>query len=275
MKKLFSSQTLVIIVFCTFLMSTFYVAVRLIVAPSGPASPVQDIAVKSDYALMLLQCALGMVVMLLPGILQRKAHIAIPSSMVIAYAVFLFCAVYLGEVHYFYFRIPHWDTMLHTFSGFALGAIGLSIIGLLNKSKSVPISLSPAFVAIFAFCFAIAIGVVWEIYEFAVDSAAGLNMQKYALESGELLVGRAAIADTMKDLIVDSLGALVISIVGYISMKRKEGWLEKMQIRRGIPSPVPQPVYAIQKQAHIIPKAQPVVVAVGNSIITENVRHAV
>jgi len=114
----------------------------------------------------------------------------------ITFALFLFCGVYLGEVHDFYFRIPHWDTMLHVFSGFALGAIGFSIIGLVNKSDSVPVSLSPAFVAIFAFCFDVALGALWEIFEFAADTIAGLNMQKHTLENGEMLAGRAALADT-------------------------------------------------------------------------------
>jgi uncharacterized membrane protein YjdF len=275
MKKLLNSKTLVRFTFLTFLASTIYIAMRLILSPSSPASPEQNFAVKSDYALMLLQCVLGMAVMLLPGILQRKAQITIPSGMLIAFAVFLYCAIYLGEVHYFYFRIPHWDTMLHTFSGFALGAVGLSIIGLLNKSESVPMSLSPAFVAIFAFCFAVSIGVIWEIYEFAVDSIAGLNMQKYALESGELLNGRAALADTMKDLIVDSLGALTISIVGYVSMKRKAGWLDRLQIKRNNPALVPQPVYAIQYQAQPVPEPNPVIALAENSLVPENIRFAV
>jgi uncharacterized membrane protein YjdF len=275
MKKLFNSKALVRFVFGTFLISTIYIVIRLILAPSGPASPEQDVGVKSDYALMLLQCVLGMTVMLLPGILQRKVKITIPSGMVIAYAIFLYCAVYLGEVHYFYFRIPHWDTMLHTFSGFALGAIGLSIMGLLNKSKSVPVSLSPAFVAIFAFCFAVSIGVIWEIYEFTMDSVAGLNMQKYILESGEILIGRAALADTMKDLIVDSLGALTISIVGYVSMKHKSGWLDRMQIMINRPAPVPQPVFVFQKQLLLAPQPQPAMMIAENSSIHEDYSFAV
>jgi len=122
--------------------------------------------------------------------------------------------------------------MLHAFSGFALGAIGLSILGLVNKSESVPVSLSPAFVAIFTFCFAVALGVLWEIFEFAADSIAGLNMQKHTPESGEMLVGRMALADTMKDLLMDSLGAFVISVIGCISVKRKAGWLDRMQIKK-------------------------------------------
>jgi len=245
MKKLFNSKTVVGFVFLSLLVSVIYIAIRLILAPSGAGFPDQGIRVKSDYILMLLQCFLGMVVMLLPGILQRKLKIAIPSGMLVAFAIFLFCGVYLGEVHYFYFRVPHWDTMLHTFSGLSLGAVGLSIIRILNKSESVPISLSPAFVAIFAFCFAVTIGVVWEIYEFTVDTIADLNMQKYITESGEVLVGAAALADTMKDLIVDSLGALVISIIGYVQMKNKAGWLERIQIRRSCPAPTPELTYAL------------------------------
>ena len=255
MKKLLNSKTLVMLVFSTFLVTTLYIAIRLIFAPSSPISPGQDVRLKSDYALMLLQCVLGMIVMLLPGILQRRLKLVIPSGMVIAFAVFLYCAVYLGEVHYFYFRIPHWDTLLHIFSGFALGAVGLSVLGLLNKSDSVPVSLNPAFVAIFAFCFAVSLGTIWEIYEFTVDSIADLNMQKYMMESGEALVGQAALMDTMKDIIVDTLGALAISITGYVSMKRKTGWLERLQLRIVRPVPAPLPVYALQGQTTCTPQA--------------------
>jgi len=275
MKKLFNYKTLVRLVFVTLFISTVYIAIRLIIAPSGSTSPEQDFAVKSDYALMLLQCVLGLVVMLLPGVLQRKLKIIIPSGMHIAFALFLYCAVYLGEVHYFYFRIPHWDTMLHTFSGFALGALGLSIINILNKSESVPVTLSPAFIAIFAFCFAVAIGTVWEIYEFTVDSVAGLNMQKYMLESGEALIGHAALADTMKDIIVDMFGALAISVAGYLSMKHKAGWLERMQIRIDRPARVPATVYVLHGQNPLVPQANPVLAVTDNSKVNDDLSFAV
>jgi len=271
MKKLISSRTVVRLVFLTLLASVVYIVIKLILAPSGSGIPDSDVRVKSDYALMLLQCGLGMGVMLLPGLLERKLRIVIPSGMLVAFSIFLFCGVYLGEVHYFYFRVPHWDTMLHTFSGFALGAVGLSIIGILNKSESVPLSLSPAFIAVFAFCFAVSIGVIWEIYEFAVDSVAGLNMQKYMLESGEMLIGRAALADTMKDLIVDALGALVISVVGYVSMKNKEGWLENIQIRIDRPAPEPSPVYVAIPLTAI---SQPAITAAEAGSVPESIGFA-
>ena len=253
--KLFNSKLLVRFVFVTFMASSAFILFRLGMPPSAAVEPGMAISVKNDYSLMLVQCVLGMVVMLLPGLLQKKLYMAIPSKMLVAFAVFLYCAIYLGEVHFFYFRIPHWDTLLHIFSGFALSAIGISIISLLNKSESIKMPLSPAFVAIFAFCFALAAGVVWEIYEFAMDSLLGFNMQKYMLESGEALVGQAALADTMKDLIADSLGAIAMSVVGYVSMKHKTGWLENMQIKLNRPAVAPEPVFLAQNKYDMLKEA--------------------
>jgi len=232
MKKVFNAKNLMRFIFITFIASIAYVVVRIIIAPT--VEPPSDIAVrvKSDYTLMLLQCIFGVLAMLLPGYLRSKVRLNIPNAMMIAYAVFLYCGIYLGEVRNFYYNVPHWDTILHIFSGAALGALGFSIVSLLNKPKSASFSLSPVFVAIFAFCFALALGVIWEIYEFLMDSILNTNMQKYALESGELLIGQAALADTMKDLIVDAIGAFAMSVIGYISLKHNKGWLERVHIRR-------------------------------------------
>ena len=231
MKKIFTVQNLIRFVFLTFIGSIIYVIVRIILAPA--VAPVSDIMVrvKSDYVLMLMQCVLGAVAMLLPGFLRRKANLNIPSAMIIFYAIFLFCGIYLGEMRDFYYRVPHWDTILHMFSGFALGALGFSIVNILNNSESTTFSLSPIFVAMFAFCFAVTLGVLWEIYEFTIDFFLGTNSQKYALESGELLVSQAALMDTMKDLIVDAIGALIMSVIGFISLKYNKGWLDGLQVR--------------------------------------------
>jgi uncharacterized membrane protein YjdF len=137
----------------------------------------------------------------------------------ILFVVFLYCAIVLGEVRNFYFKVPHWDSILHTFSGAMLGSVGFQIIDTLNYSKKVRIHLSNQFVAVFAFCFALALGAVWEIYEFSLDSILGLNMQKYALENGVALVGADALKDTMKDLIVDALGAAIVVISGYLTSR--------------------------------------------------------
>jgi len=232
MKKIFNTRNLMHFIFITFVASIIFTIIRIALAPT--VAPISDIAVrvKSDYALMLLQCIFGVFAMFVPGLLMHRFRLSIPSGMIVAYALFLYCAIYLGEVRNFYFIIPHWDTILHAFSGAAIGALGFSIVSLLNKSETVAFSLSPVFVALFAFCFAIALGVVWEIYEFSIDYFLNTNMQKYALESGEQLVGQAALTDTMKDLIVDAIGAFAISVIGYISLKYNKGWLDRLHIKK-------------------------------------------
>ncbi len=169
---------------------------------------------QADYAVILLQSLAGLVLMFLPQMINRRHRLDLPSGYYYVFIVFLYCAIFLGEIENFFYRYRHWDTFLHTFSGFALGAVGFYVVSFLNDSEKVHIRLSVSFVALFSFCFALAAGAVWEIFEFTADGVLGVNMQKFALESGSPLVGRAAVADTMEDLIVDALGALVFVIIG-------------------------------------------------------------
>lgn len=184
---------------------------------------------KSDYMLMIVQCLLGIAAMLLPGWLGRKWRLEFPSMMVLLYVLFLYAAVYLGEVRSFYYRFKNFDSVLHASSGVMLGALSFSVVQLLNRSSNV--KLSPLFIAIFAFAFASTLGIFWEFYEYAVDGLLGLNMQKFLLEDGTPLVGREALKDTMKDFMVNAIGSGFISVLGYISLKYKKGWVEKLLIR--------------------------------------------
>lgn len=231
MGRIFNAKNLIRFIFMTFIVSIVYTVIRIILAPMVAPPADITIRVKGDYVLMLLQCIIGVFAMMLPDVLRRRIGLEIPSVMLIIYAVFLYCAIYLGEVRDFYYLVPHWDTILHIFSGSSLGALGFSLISLLNKSATITISLSPEFVALFAFCFALSLGVIWEFYEFGVDYFLHTNMQKYALGNSVPLVGQAALLDTMKDLIVDAAGAFAISVSGYISLKYKKGWLERFQLK--------------------------------------------
>ncbi|MCD4771588.1 hypothetical protein K8R30_04220 [archaeon] len=120
--------------------------------------------------------------------------------------LFVYAAIFLGELHQFYVRFWWWDILLHSFSAIVLGLLGFSIVYFLNSEDRCP-NLSPLFVAIFGFSFSIMIGVLWEIFEFSVDYFLGFNMQK------------SGVVDTMTDLIVNGLGALVVSCWGYLSLK--------------------------------------------------------
>lgn len=218
-KKLEWKKIIGIILLITLVLSIAYAIYKIVVSPSSDGEVHEKL--KSDYVLMLIQCILGLIVMAVPSIIEKRFSIDIPNYMEVLYFIFLYCAIYLGEVRNFYFLIPHWDTILHAFSGAMLGAMGFTLISILNDSQQIRIHLSPLFVSLFAFCFALAAGAIWEIYEFTFDGLLSLNMQKFALEDGTLLVGREALTDTMKDIIVDAVSALVVVIIGYFSIKKE------------------------------------------------------
>lgn len=219
-----------LLLFVTLAGSIVFVAIRLAHAPAVAGE--QDLHSRSDYVLMLIQCIAGLLVMFLPTLIHKRFSIIFPDRIYIMYLAFLYCAIYLGDVRNFYYVIPFWDSILHGFSGIMLGALGFTVVSLLNEEEWLTVKLSPLFVSIFALCFSVTLGVVWEIYEFSFDGLLGLNMQKYALQGHEELVGRAALQDTMKDLIIDFAGALIISVIGYFSIKKDRKWVLQISLRK-------------------------------------------
>ncbi len=147
-------------------------------------------------------------VALLPEMLGRRFSVRIPAQMEFLAVVFVYASLFLGEVHGYYVRYWWWDAVLHTGSGLLLGVLGFLLVHVLNEHESIAIHMKPFFVALFAFVFAVGLGALWEIFEFAMDQLFGMNMQKSGL------------LDTMWDLIVDTAGALVISLLGWRSLRR-------------------------------------------------------
>ena len=168
-----------------------------------------------------------------PSILKKRFRVYLPSGLQIIITLFIFAAQFLGELHDFYYKIPWWDNMLHCISGSVLGIIGFMFVYFLNKTHIKQTKLSPFFIALFAFCFALSMGVFWEFFEFAGDRLFGLNMQKFRLP------GEDGLIDTMTDLFVDAIGACIVSIIGYIYMKnpkiilkrkyKMEEWIKKQR----------------------------------------------
>ena len=206
----------------SFLVPIVYLILRLIFG--GGSSNEAGYHSDSDYLLMLMQCILGLVTIHLPSILERRLRFELPGLLYGFYIVFLYCAIFLGEVRSFYYLFPRWDSILHFFSSLMTGFFGLMVVTILNRDRHVSMNLSPLFVCLFAFCFSVTIGSLWEIYEFIGDGLLGLNMQKFMTAQGELLVGHNALRDTMKDIIVDVLGALLASVIGMISIRRGTRW---------------------------------------------------
>ena len=201
-------------------------------------------------------CVLTLVLFLLPSLFEQLLKIEIPPVFQIIIYLFIFAAEILGEVNKYYTAIPGWDTMLHTINGFLCAAIGFSLFNILNRgSKSM--QLSPFYLSLVAFCFSMTVGVVWEFIEFTADQVFFLDMQKdfvissfssvtldesntqipmriseitktiietkngdpVVIEGGYLDIG---IIDTMKDLMVNFIGAIVFCVIGYFYEARNK-----------------------------------------------------
>lgn len=208
---------------------------------------------------------LTLVLFAVPLIIDRRLGIDLPPTLETIIYLFIFSAEILGEINSFYTRIPYWDTMLHTINGFLMAAIGIALVDILNRSDRFAFKLSPLFVAVVAFCFSMTVGVLWEFFEFSMDSFFATDMQKdfvvtqvnsvllnpdglntvmhvpirslvvngedwFAKYGGYIDIG---IIDTMKDLLVNFIGAVVFSIIGYFYVKtRGKGKFAKRFIPR-------------------------------------------
>jgi len=163
---------------------------------------------------------LTFVLTFLPTIIERTYKVKIPSEINLIIVLFIYAGIFLGGVREFYHIFWWWDSLLHLLAGIGLGFAGFLVLYILDKSGK--IKASPLTIALFAFCFALAMGTVWEIFEFSVDQILGYDMQRARWtidEIKEFGSSRIAIMDTMVDLILDAVGALIASIAGYFYLK--------------------------------------------------------
>lgn len=218
---------------------------------------------RGDYHSVFL-CLLSLLLFNIPHFVNKRLHVELPAVLEAIILLFIFSAEILGEIGSFYTHITWWDTMLHTLNGFLMAAIGFSLIDILNNSPKFHINMSPMFVAFVAFCFSMTVGVVWEFFEFFMDYLTLTDMQKdrmvtdissvllnpsglndtiviqgiksttvtlkdgstHLIQGGYLDIG---IIDTMKDMFVNLIGAVVFSIIGcfYIIGRNKGVFAKK------------------------------------------------
>jgi hypothetical protein len=163
-----------------------------------------------------------------PRFLSRGLNVYIPPEFELLTIAFIFAALFLGERRDYYERFWWWDLALHATSGGLLGVLGFLLVYLLNANPRVDLHMRSGFLALFAFCFSLSVGALWEIFEFAMDQAFGMNMQK------PMFGDPSGLTDTMWDLIVDALGALAVSLYGYAYVNRGRSSLMERWIRRFI-----------------------------------------
>lgn len=163
--------------------------------------------------------------LLLPLVFRRKMDVEIPAELHLVAVVFIFASLYLGEIQDFYHRFWWWDMALHASAGLLMGIVGFFLVYLLNESKQVELHMTPIFISLFACLFAVTIGTFWEIFEFAMDQLFDVNMQK------PMLGDPSGLTDTMWDMIVNAIGAFIISFMGWWYLKQKRSFFVKKWIR--------------------------------------------
>ena len=195
-------------------------------------------------------CLMTLILFLIPSLIERKLNLEFPSALQIVILLHIFAAQILGELSSYYIHFKHWDTVLHTIWGFLCAALGYSLVDILNQDNNFHFNLSPLYLAIASFCFSMTIGVFWEFFEFAADRLFLLDMQKdtviplistvlldesksnipiiieginsVAVNGQELGLGGyldIGLFDTMEDLFVNFIGALVFSVLGFFGSK--------------------------------------------------------
>ena len=235
-----------------------YVVTRMIFILVGVVS-----ALFEDYLTAFL-CAIALVFFLLPTFLYNKFNIKVPSALEISAVLFTFMCVVGGEIGHLYAQFPLWDKILHTFSGFLIAAIGLAFMDFFTKRKSSVFRLTPFFAVFFAFFFALGVEVIWEVFEYAVDTFTGVtDMQadyyinyftskKAGGETNPVPIvvggikdviitfedGREALvlpdyidvglADTMHDLIVGAAGAFLFCAIEFIALVKRDKRMQKI-----------------------------------------------
>ncbi len=201
----------------------------------------------------VFMCVLTLILFAIPLIIDRRLGVDIPPGLESVILCFIFAAEILGEIGSFYTRVRHWDTMLHTINGFLMAAIGFALVDIFNRTERFLFKLSPIFLAVIAFCFSMTVGVVWEFFEFSMDQVFSMDMQKDYIVTkinsvkfnpdGLNIVGHVRIdsllvngedwmklyggyidiglTDTMKDLFVNLIGAVVFSVIGFFYVKTR------------------------------------------------------
>ena len=183
----------------------------------------EDDSQKSRAMFNAAQSFMMLLCTFVPGFVERTGKVSVPNVMSIIFISFCMAHFIIGEVGELYVKSKVFDSVLHTISGTMIAILSFSIIRLLNNSEKMDLKLNPLFVAIFVVSFTVTVGVVWEIIEFAADALTGSNMQRYSDSvTREPFLGRNALFDTMKDLILDAIGAMVIAVISYIDLKKKK-----------------------------------------------------
>jgi hypothetical protein len=178
--------------------------------------------------LQLFLVSIIIMVLLAPELFRNRMDIVIPAEFHVVAVIFILASLYLGEIQQFYQLIWWWDMALHGSAGLLMGVFGFLLVYILNENPRVELQMKPGFIALFAFFFSISIGTVWEIFEFSADQLFGFNMQK------EMFGDESGLTDTMWDMIINAVGAAMISLFGWWYLSGEKDFFIQSLIKKFI-----------------------------------------
>ena len=181
--------------------------------------------------IFIIECLAGIALIFLPEIIAKLFRLVLPEKIIYFYWFFLVISVFLGTSLHMISIVSFWDKILHTVSPMVLTALGYGLLGFLMKDANIS-KTSPWLFLLFGFAFAGVCGVFWEFWELLCDTVAGMNLQRYATSTGELLVGRAALMDTMGDLLTNTLGAVLMGIFARIQSRGSASYFEEYRLKK-------------------------------------------
>jgi len=180
----------------------------------------------------LASAGLTLLFLLLPPIVEKLIKITIPVSFRLIYLGFIISSMYLGEINSFFYRIPFWDIILHTASAMMLAYLTLLFMYIINRDEDIDQKLSPFFAAMFVFCVPVAMGAIWELFEFAVDKVFGVNMIK-AIDPNDITRFydyERGFFNSLHDMVMDISGAFVIALSAFIHLNSKGKYIPAFRI---------------------------------------------
>ncbi|HCR2871070.1 TPA: hypothetical protein ONV65_000846 [Enterococcus faecium] len=179
----------------------------------------------------IVESLLGIALIFMPQVILKVFKLKIPAAIVLFYWFFLFISVFLGTGMHLISIISFWDKILHAVSPMVLTALGYGLIGYLMKDAEIS-KTSPWLFLLFGFAFAGLCGVFWEFWEFLCDQFLGMNLQRFATSDGTLFVGRAALMDTMGDLLTNTIGAALMGLFAWSQSKKDERYFESYKLEK-------------------------------------------
>ncbi len=192
-------------------------------------------------------CVFVSALLVMPWVFERSLGVEMPTMLKVFLILLILGGPILGKIYKFYYRVEHWDKLLHTSSGFLFAIIGSLLPQLMdkkNKEHSLTLTVT------YAFFFTLSVAVVWEFFEYAMDRLFNMDMQQdtwipsvnsYLLGTEKGVIGRIpqissvvvngqeiamdgyldiGLIDTMNDMLVCTLGGIIYCVFSVLHAHR-------------------------------------------------------